>query len=103
MYALYHTLCMFNAGMFIYNEARRQYWFNPTSFENDAQFTLIGLVFGLAIYNGIILDVSFPLVLYRKLLGRKGCFEDLEFSHEVAIITAEYCCQQQVHPSILSA
>jgi len=69
-------------GMFIYNEARRQYWFNPTSFENDAQFTLIGLVFGLAIYNGIILDVSFPLVLYRKLLGRKGCFEDLEFSHE---------------------
>lgn len=69
--------------MFTYNEAKRQYWFNPTSFENDAQFTLIGLVFGLAIYNGIILDVNFPLVLYRKLLGRRGCLEDLEFSHNV--------------------
>ena len=94
-------MCVFTVGMFIYNDANRQYWFNPTSFENDAQFTLIGLVFGLAIYNGIILDVSFPSVLYRKLLGRKGCFEDLEFSHEVAIITVKYYYQQQMHPSIL--
>ena len=77
--------------MFVYNEASRQYWFNATSFENDAQFTLIGLVFGLAIYNGIILDVNFPVVLYRKLLGRKGCFEDLEFSHEV------YCDIRLIH------
>ena len=79
-----HLNYTFLIGMFVYNEASRQYWFNPTSFENDAQFTLIGLVFGLAIYNGIILDVNFPLVLYRKLLGRKGCFEDLEFSHEAS-------------------
>ena len=53
-------------------------WFNPTSFESDAQFTLIGIVIGLAIYNNVILDVRFPMVVYRKLLGRKGCFADLE-------------------------
>jgi len=53
-------------------------WFNPTSFESDAQFTLIGIVLGLAIYNNVILDVRFPMVVYRKLLGRKGTFADLE-------------------------
>ena len=53
-------------------------WFNPTSFESDAQFTLIGIVLGLAIYNNVILDVRFPMVVYRKLLGKKGSFEDLQ-------------------------
>lgn len=53
-------------------------WFNPTSFETDAQFTLIGIVLGLAIYNNIILAVNFPMVLYRKLMGKKGSFEDLQ-------------------------
>jgi ubiquitin-protein ligase E3 A len=53
-------------------------WFNPTSFESDAQFTLIGIVLGLAIYNNVILAVNFPMVLYRKLLGKRGSFEDLQ-------------------------
>lgn len=64
-------------GMFTYNEETRQFWFNPTSFENDAQFTLIGVVLGLAIYNSTIVDVHFPAVVYRKLMGKKGVFEDL--------------------------
>ena len=63
--------------MFTYSEETRAYWFNPTSFENDAQFTLIGIVVGLALYNNIILDVRFPMVVYRKLMGQKGTFEDL--------------------------
>jgi len=63
--------------MFTYNEETRAYWFNPTSFENDAQFTLIGIVVGLALYNNIILDMRFPMVVYRKLMGQKGTFEDL--------------------------
>lgn len=63
--------------MFTLNPETRTYWFNPTSFESDAQFTLIGIVLGLAIYNNVILDVHFPHVVYRKLLGKKGVFEDL--------------------------
>ena len=59
------------------------YWFNPTSFETDGQFCLIGLVLGLAIYNNVILDVHFPMVVYRKLCGKKGTFEDLHDSHPV--------------------
>ena len=33
-------------------------------------FHLIGLVCGLAAYNNVIVDLPFPLVLYKKLLGR---------------------------------
>lgn len=51
--------------------------FNMTSFETEAQFTLIGIVLGLAIYNNVILAVNFPMVVYRKLMGKKGSFEDL--------------------------
>ena len=63
--------------MFTYNEDTHNFWFNPTSFENDAQFTLIGVVLGLAIYNSTIVDIHFPAVVYRKLMGKKGTFEDL--------------------------
>ncbi|KAJ4451050.1 hypothetical protein ANN_02486, partial [Periplaneta americana] len=65
-------------GMFTFQSETQTVWFNPTSFESDAQFTLIGIVLGLAIYNNIILDVHFPMVVYRKLMGKKGTFYDLE-------------------------
>lgn len=72
-------------GMFTFGEVTRTYWFNPKSLEVDAQFTLIGLVLGLAIYNNVILDVPFPMVVYRKLCGMKGNLEDLHDSHPVSI------------------
>lgn len=64
-------------GMFVQQEATHTMWFNSTSFENEAQFTLIGIVLGLAIYNNIILAVNFPMVVYRKLMAIKGSFADL--------------------------
>ena len=72
--------------MFIYDESTRQFWFNPDSFENDAQFTLVGILLGLAIYNNIILDVKFPLVIYRKLMGKLGSLDDMRLSHPVKYI-----------------
>jgi len=30
------------------------YWFNPSSLEADTEFMLLGLVAGLAIYNGAL-------------------------------------------------
>lgn len=65
-------------AMFTLNSETQTYWFNPTSFESDAQFKLIGIILGLAIYNNVILDVHFPMVVYRKLLGRRGTFHDLQ-------------------------
>lgn len=64
-------------GMFVYQDDTKTVWFNSTSFENEAQFTLIGIVLGLAIYNNIILAVNFPMVVYRKLMGIRGSFADL--------------------------
>lgn len=75
-----HVFC---AAMFLFSEETQTFWFNSTSFENDSQFMLIGIVLGLAIYNNIILDVHFPMVIYRKLMGKLGCFQDLLVSHPV--------------------
>ena len=70
--------------MFVHDQETETFWFNPTSFENDGQFTLIGIVLGLAIYNNVILDIHFPMVVYRKLMGKHGTFKDLKDSHPVS-------------------
>jgi len=71
-------------GMFIHCSESHTYWFNPSSYESCAQFTLIGIVLGLAMYNSVILDLHLPSVIYRKLEGKKGVFEDLkEFKQSV--------------------
>ena len=44
---------------------------------------LIGILLGLAIYNNVILDVHFPMVVYRKIMGCSTVFSDLFSSHEV--------------------
>ena len=65
----------------------RSLWFNPSAdVDLDREYMLIGMLLGLAIYNSIILDIKFPPVLYRKLLGKLGSFEDLETSHPVSFI-----------------
>lgn len=65
-------------GMFSYNEQTRFFWFNRNSFEINLKFELIGIIFGLAFFNNVILDVKFPLVVYKKLLNIKPCLEDLK-------------------------
>jgi len=65
-------------GMFIHCSESHTFWFNPSSYESCAQFTLIGIVLGLAMYNSVILDLHLPSVIYRKLEGKKGVFEDLK-------------------------
>lgn len=70
-------------GMFTYDDDTKLFWFNSSSLENEAQYTLIGIVLGLAIYNNCILDVHFPMVVYRKLMGKKGTYLDLSDSHPV--------------------
>ena len=67
-----------NYGMFNYNSKTRLYWFNHYTFEPKIKYELIGIIFGLAIYNNIILDVKFPLTVYRKLLGLKPSLEDMK-------------------------
>ena len=84
---MYHVQCAIHhnaAGLYTYDESTRLHWFNPASFETEQQFRLIGLLFGLAIYNNIILDVHFPMVVYIKLLGCQTVFQDVYSSHPVS-------------------
>lgn len=39
---------------------------------------------GLAIYNGVILDLNFPHVVYKKLMNQPLTLEDLKQTHPVS-------------------
>ena len=70
-----------NYGMFTVDEETRVYQFNPLSLESSIEFELIGIVLGLALYNSIILDIRFPLFIYKKLLNHSTGFTDLATAH----------------------
>ncbi|KAB0381680.1 hypothetical protein FD755_003597, partial [Muntiacus reevesi] len=65
-------------GMFRYYEDSRLIWFSDKTFEDSDLFHLIGVICGLAIYNFTIVDLHFPLALYKKLLKKKPSLEDLK-------------------------
>jgi len=58
-------------GMFKHYEESRAIWFDPHTFEDEPMFYMIGIVCGLAIYNFTIVDLNFPLVLYKRLLDEE--------------------------------
>jgi ubiquitin-protein ligase E3 A len=66
---------------FKYDEQTKYYWFTPATLETEKEFRLIGVLFGIAIYNSVLLDIQFPPVFYRKIMGKLGTFEDLFYSH----------------------
>jgi ubiquitin-protein ligase E3 A len=66
---------------FSLDERTGYYWISPCSIETEKEFRLVGILFGIAIYNNILLDVQFPPVFFRKLMGKQGVFEDLYYSH----------------------
>lgn len=65
-------------GMFRYYEESRLIWFANKTFEDIDLFHLIGVICGLAIYNLTIVDLHFPVALYKKLLKRNPILDDLK-------------------------
>ena len=59
------------------DEETNKLYFNPHTFEIGLEFELIGLLIGIAIFNSIILDMPFPMVVYKRLKGGKPTLEDL--------------------------
>jgi HECT-domain (ubiquitin-transferase) len=53
-------------------------WFNKSSFECNLNFELIGTLLALAIYNSVLLDLKFPRIVYKKLLGESAALQDLQ-------------------------
>ncbi|XP_028027224.1 probable E3 ubiquitin-protein ligase HERC4 isoform X3 [Bombyx mandarina] len=64
-------------GMFKQSEETNMIWFSNNPFEDDVMYYVIGAIYGLAIYNSIIIYVPFPLVLYKKILGESVMMDDL--------------------------
>jgi len=69
-----------NYGMFTWDEDLRVYWFNRSSLENEREFELIGILLGVAIYNGVIPDIRFPHVVYKKLMQQSLTLADLKMA-----------------------
>ncbi|XP_051503790.1 probable E3 ubiquitin-protein ligase HERC4 isoform X3 [Myxocyprinus asiaticus] len=65
-------------GMFRYHEESRLIWFAHKTFEDIDLFHLTGVICGLAIYNLTIVELNFPLALYKKLLKKAPTLEDLK-------------------------
>ena len=54
-----------NFGMFRMDPELRTFWFRASSLDLAMEFELVGLLLALAIYNNHILEVSFPMVVYK--------------------------------------
>lgn len=81
------TKALFNPmnGLFTCNEESRFSWpsITPIVFKeedsasgNGELYYLFGIVIGLAIFNGTILDLQFPKAFYKKLCGEVVTFND---------------------------
>lgn len=55
--------------MFTVDPQTRMAWLQPLCLTPLYMFQLIGILMSLAVFHGITLPVTFPLALYRKLLG----------------------------------
>ncbi|KAL3161776.1 hypothetical protein ABBQ38_008870 [Trebouxia sp. C0009 RCD-2024] len=68
-------------GMFKLDEETRMYWFRASKIDMTMEFELVGTMIGLAIYNSHLLEFSFPMLTYRKLMGHKPTLQDLQGVH----------------------
>ncbi|XP_065063407.1 probable E3 ubiquitin-protein ligase HERC4 [Rhopilema esculentum] len=64
--------------MFKEIESSQSVWFDNKTFEDSKMYYIIGVICGLALYNSVIIDLHFPLVLYKKLLNQKLNLADFE-------------------------
>lgn len=65
-------------GMFTQYSDSNLLWFSDKCFVEHNWFHLIGIICGLAIYNSTVVDLHFPLVLYKKLLNVPPILDDLK-------------------------
>lgn len=81
--------------MFTEFEDTRMVWFSDVTFESEEMYFLIGILCGLAIYNFIIINLPFPLALYKKLLNVDVDLKDLSDIMPVEARSMEYILQYE--------
>ena len=52
-------------------------WFNSDNTWDEKGYQQVGMLFGLALYNNVLLDAHFPQAVYRLLLNKPLGMEDL--------------------------
>ncbi|KAL0230608.1 hypothetical protein PCE1_004165 [Barthelona sp. PCE] len=68
---------LLDPSFFIFEqEENNLMWINPVTFEDNMTFQLIGILMGIAISNDVTVNFQFPIVFYKKLLGRPVFTED---------------------------
>lgn len=70
---------LFNSefGMFKDDDESRFIWFSDNPLEGEDVFKLFGTLVGLALYNFQIINIPFPLALYKKILNERLELSDL--------------------------
>eukprot|EP00985_Skeletonema_marinoi_P002068 scaffold836_cov135-Skeletonema_marinoi.AAC.7 len=66
-----------NSGLWSNKYGDEMNWFNSDNTWDEKGYEMIGVLFGLALYNNVLLDVRFPMAVYRKLLGLPLGLEDI--------------------------
>jgi len=66
-----------NSGLWSNKYGDEVNWFNSDNTWDEKGYEMIGVLFGLALYNSVLLDVRFPMAVYRKLLGLPLGLEDI--------------------------
>ena len=66
-----------STGMWSNRFGDRITWFNGDCTWNFDGYYLVGILVGMALYNSVLIDVPFPKVVYRKLLGHHLGLEDM--------------------------
>ncbi|XP_069781830.1 probable E3 ubiquitin-protein ligase HERC3 isoform X2 [Narcine bancroftii] len=64
--------------MFELNDESNLLWFTSNETEMDNVFCLVGMLCGIALSNGFVCNLHFPLALYKKLLHMQPTLEDLK-------------------------
>ncbi|KAF2396907.1 hypothetical protein EJ06DRAFT_584888 [Trichodelitschia bisporula] len=66
-----------DTGLFTVDPNTNMAWFQPLSQEPVSTYELLGIIMSLAIFNGFPLEVTFPLALYKKVLGHRVTPDDI--------------------------
>lgn len=63
-------------GLFIEEEGSGYFWFDTNTTKPLKYYQLTGTIIGLALYNSTILDINFPPIIFKKLLGCPYTLDD---------------------------
>ncbi|KAM6971877.1 putative E3 ubiquitin-protein ligase HERC3 [Aplochiton taeniatus] len=74
---LFKELMSLDSEMFMYNDAKTLAWFPSQPKLAEDRYFQLGVLCGLALYNQNIVNLSFPLALFKKLLNIEVTLEDL--------------------------